>query len=92
MAPKIPFSPLRTQLEIARRLAAHDTSSEQLQYLFDVSRATLNRHLAALREMGAEITAYQENRAWLYRLDNWQAIRPRVMRWLELETTDSLLP
>jgi biotin operon repressor len=86
------FSPRRKQLEIARRLAAHDTSSEQLQFLFDVSRATLNRYLAELREMGAEIGAYQAGRAWMYRLENWPVIRARVLRWLQLETERSLLP
>jgi len=55
------------------------------------SRATFNRRLQEARHMGAEIEAVQSGGAWVYRLVNWSAIAPRVLRWLELEESRSLV-
>lgn len=78
-------------LYLIRCLGAGPLSSAELQAGLDLSRATLNRHIAEARHLGAKITAVQGNRAWLYTLENWHECQNLTRRWIELEEARSVV-
>jgi biotin operon repressor len=78
-------------LYLIRCLGSGPLSSAELQAGLEVSRATLNRHIAEARHLGAKITAVQGNRSWLYTLENWPDCQNRVRTWIELEEANSVL-
>jgi len=78
-------------LYLIRCLGAASLSSAELQAALSISRATLNRHIAEARHLGAKITAVQGNRAWVYTLENWSECQNRVRTWIALEEADSVV-
>lgn len=77
-------------LYLIRALGSGPLSSAELQAGLGISRATLNRHIADARHMGADIEAVQGKRTWLYVLGNWSACEAKVRRWIELEEARTL--
>lgn len=86
-------NPLLQQLEIVERLAGAGylgLSAARLCEDHGVSLATLKRHLAELRHLGARIESYGGGRCpWHYRLRNWPEIEKTVSTWLRLERARS---
>lgn len=72
-------------LYLIRSLGSGPLSSSELQAGLGISRATLNRHIADARHMGADIEAVQGKRAWLYELRNWNQCAHNVRTWIDLE-------
>lgn len=85
------MSELLKTLQIIRALGAGRLTSAELQEGMGMSRATLNRHLAEARHLGAQIQSVQGNRVWCYELTNWQECRKIVTRWIELEEARTVL-
>ena len=79
------MSELLKTLRIIRSLGAGRLTSAELQEGMEMSRATLNRHLAEARHLGARIEAVQGGRVWCYELTNWPECQAIVTRWIELE-------
>lgn len=92
---KADTNPLLTTLRIIERLANHDTSAEQLAFLFDCSGPTLVRHIKEAKHMGADIVSKpvssQGSKVWLYHLSNWSACSDRVRLWITLETERTVI-
>ncbi|MCB0628054.1 MAG: HTH domain-containing protein [Saprospiraceae bacterium] len=78
-------------LYLVRCLGSGPMSSAELQEGLGVSRATLNRYLAAARHLGARIDAVQGRRVWVYSLSNWSECQRIVTRWIELEEGRTLI-
>lgn len=78
-------------LYLIRCLGSGALSSAELRAGLDVSLATLNRHLAEARHMGAQIDAVQGNRSWVYTLRNWPECAHTVQTWIELEEARSVV-
>ena len=85
------MSELLKTLYIIRSLGAGRLTSAELQESMEMSRATLNRHLAEARHLGARIDAVQGNRVWCYELTNWLQCKPTVTTWIELEEHRSVV-
>lgn len=79
------MSELLRTLYLIRSLGSGPLSSAELQEGLGVSRATLNRHIAEARNMGAKVEAEQGKRAWLYTLANWSECQDTVTKWIALE-------
>jgi len=85
-------NPLLTTLEIVASLADHPASAADLQARFGgISLATLKRHLSEARTLGAQVSSFKSGKAWSYRLDNYEDIRARLHRWIDLEQTRNLV-
>lgn len=84
-------SPLLTTLEIISSLCIHSATASELQAKFGgLSIATLKRHLAEARLLGAEIESIKFGKTWCYHLKNKDAVYVRVHRWIELEKSRDL--
>ena len=70
---------------------ACDYTSGALCEEFGVSLATLKRHIAEARHLGAAIESYREGGASYYRLKNWTACKERVNTWINLMEKDNVL-
>ena len=78
-------------LLVAQELLGADRSASYLKARCVVSQATLARYLKELRHMGCEIVSRREAGGYVYRLENAEAITPRLLRWIELERNQTLL-
>lgn len=78
-------------LTVGAILGERDRSADYLGRMVGVSRATLMRYLGDLRHMGCEIVSRREATGSVYRLENVEAVSPRLLRWLDLETRRTLL-
>ena len=56
-----------------------------------MSSATFNRYLSEARHLGAKITAYQSDKKWWYRLENWPQCEKIVTQWIALEEKRSFV-
>jgi hypothetical protein len=84
-------SPLLTTLEIAFTLTIQSASAAELQAKFGgLSIATLKRHIAEARLLGADIESIKFGKSWCYVLKNKDAVRGRLHTWIELERTRDL--
>lgn len=84
-------SPLLTTLEIISSLCVHSATATELQSRAGgISIATLKRHLAEARLLGANIESIKFGKSWCYHLKNKDAVRVRVHQWIELETKRDL--
>lgn len=82
---------LHTTLNILNLLSEHSYSAAELQRRCDgISLATLKRHIAEGRELGAKIESLKSGSTWCYHLKNKDAIAVRLHIWLELESTRDL--
>jgi hypothetical protein len=85
-------TPLQTTLEVIFHLATHSYSAAELQRRCgDISVATLKRHIAEGRELGAVIESIKFGKTWCYHLKNKDQVLPRVIVWLELEKNRTLV-
>lgn len=85
------MSELLKTLHLVKALSGGPLSALALRQLLGVSNATLNRHLAEARHLGAQIKAVQAGRAWTYHLENWPACERTVGRWIELEEARTIV-
>lgn len=84
-------NPLLTTLEIVAALCARPSSAAELQAAFgNIGIATLKRHIAEARLLGADIESVKNGKASLYQVNNPDAIQARLQRWIELEKTRDL--
>lgn len=83
-------NPLLTTLEIIEAIGTESASTSDLQARFEISVATLKRHLAEARLLGADIQSIRTGTSWMYHLKNNDAVRVRVAQWIELERTRDL--
>lgn len=86
-------NPFRTQLEIAETMLEpfSQWSATELCDMHGVSLATLKRHIADLRSMGARIEAIGGGKnPWFYRLNNAEQVSRTVRGWLILEVARDL--
>lgn len=81
---------LLTTLEITSYLSRKSATAAHLQTEFGVSIATLKRHLAEARELGAEIDSVKIENVSTYELRNYPLISKRLNRWIELEKARNL--
>ncbi len=85
------LSDLGKVLTVGAMLLDEDCSAEYLGCNVGVSVASLKRYLGELRHLGCEIVSRREPNGWFYRLENADAVRVRLLRWLELEQSRTLL-
>lgn len=84
-------SPLLTTLEIVSSLCVHSATAAELQSKFgSIGIATLKRHIAEARLLGANIESIKFGKSWCYHLKNKDEIRVRLFRWIELEKSRDL--
>nr|CDL66798.1 unnamed protein product [uncultured bacterium] len=81
---------LLTTLEIIDTLSRKGASAAELQAQFGLSIATLKRHLAEARHLGAQIESIKLGKTSTYMLTNRQEVSVRLERWLELERSRDL--
>lgn len=81
---------LLTTLEIISVLTRDTASASELQATFGISIATLKRHIAEARSLGADILSIKSGTTWTYVLQNSAQVRTRLNRWIELERTRDL--
>lgn len=81
---------LLTTLEIISVLSRRPMAAAELQSLFPVSIATLKRHLAEARELGANIESIKLGKSSTYVLRNAPQVAARLERWIELEKARNL--
>ena len=79
------MSELLKSLQLVKVLSSGPRGAAFLRELLGVSNATLNRHIAEARNLGAQIKAVQAGRVWTYHLENWPACQKTVDRWIDLE-------
>lgn len=85
-------NPLLQVLEIIKYLGHYGPSSAgSLMAYHDLSEATLKRHLAEARVLGADIRSSRSKGYWLYELRNSEAVSARVALWIDLEKSRNLL-
>lgn len=84
-------SPLLTTLQIIASLGVHSATAAELQSRAGgIGIATLKRHIAEARLLGANIESIKFGKSWCYHLKNKDEVRARVHTWLELETARDL--
>jgi predicted DNA-binding transcriptional regulator YafY len=84
-------NPLLTTLEIVAALGDSPATAAELQAQFGgMSIATLKRHIAESRLLGADIESVKFGKSWTYQLNNKADIRVRLARWIDLEKTRDL--
>ncbi len=84
------MNPFLTTLEIISALSDADATAAQMQTQFDLSIATLKRHIAEARHLGAKIESVKLGKISTYTLQNSQEVTARLDRWLELERSRDL--
>lgn len=85
-------NPLLTTLEIVYSLCLHSATAAELQKgAGGISIATLKRHLAEARLLGADIESLKFGKSWCYHLKNKDAVYARVHQWIELEKNRTLV-
>lgn len=78
-------------LAVGEKLLDQDLSADALCSRAGVSVATLKRYLAELRHVGCQIVSRREPSGWVYRLENAEAVRVILLRWLDLERRRTLV-
>lgn len=78
-------------LAVGEMLLDQDLSADALFSRAGVSVATLKRYLAELRHVGCQIVSRREVAGWVYRLENAEAVRVILLRWLDLERRRTLV-
>jgi hypothetical protein len=77
-------------LRIVSSLAGGDQAPAEIMEREGISSATLKRHIADARDLGAAIVSVKKASRSYYRLDNYDTIKRRLNSWIELETTRDL--
>lgn len=85
------LSELGKILVVGSELLGADRSADYLGRRVGVSRATLMRYLGELRHLGCQVVSRREVTGSVYRLENGEAVTPRLLRWLDLERKRTLL-
>jgi len=85
------MSELLKILMIVKWLSESDRDMSSMREALDVSSATFNRYLSEARHLGAKITAYQSDKKWWYRLENWPQCEKIVTQWIALEEKRSFV-
>jgi len=76
---------LLTTLEIVAALARRPSTADELESFFSLSTATLKRHLAEARHLGADIQSVKLSKVSTYHLRNADQVAKRLSTWIELE-------
>lgn len=84
-------NPSLKTLQVIESLSRYDAGTETLGRQLDLSPATVKRYISDARLLGADIVSARVGGLWVYELRNWDAIKARTLRWIELEKTRSLL-
>ena len=84
-------NPLLTTLKIIDFLSHCEGNTKELAEIFAIGTATLNRHIAEARSMGAKIESVKNKGHQHYRLTNASEIMIRVLRWIDLEEKRDLI-
>jgi predicted transcriptional regulator len=82
---------LLTTLEIISSLSHKGATAADLQAQFGLSIATLKRHLAEARHLGAIIQSVKLGNVSTYQLENQKEVSSRLEKWLELERSRDLV-
>lgn len=85
------MSELLKILLVGQELLGVDRSLAYLVQRAGCSPATLKRYLAELRHLGCQVVSRRESGGWVYRLENPEAVQVRLVRWIELERSRTLL-
>ena len=85
------MSELAKMLMVGFHLLAGDATAEHLAEQVQVSPATLKRYVLELRHMGAVIVSRRDGSAWLYGLENSEAVQGRLCSWLDHEISRTLI-
>lgn len=85
------MSELLKTLRVAEQLMVEDTGAEGLAFDQGVSVATVKRYIQELRHLGCQIVSRCESHGWVYRLENADQVRTRLVRWIELERSRTLI-
>lgn len=81
-----------TTLEIIQELNdLGPQSASVLQGRYELSPATLKRHISQARLLGCEIVSLRHGAGWKFELHNGPAVMKLCRKWLELEKNRSLL-
>jgi hypothetical protein len=67
-------------------------SSATLETMHSVSVATLKRHVAEARLLGADIASGRVGSVWMFELKNGSVVMPLCTKWIDLERRRSLIP
>jgi biotin operon repressor len=84
-------NPLLTTLQIMKALDGNPTSADDLCIAHGVSLATLKRHIAEARHLGAVIESRRKGKGWNYVFVNADACRRLMTIWLAREVERSVL-
>lgn len=82
---------LLTTLEIISILSHRPSTAAELQSFYPISIATLKRHLAEARHLGADIESVKSGKTSTYHLRNADQVSKRLQRWIELERSRDLI-
>jgi len=66
-------------------------SAATLMTMHTVSVATLKRHIAEARLLGADVASVKVGASWSFELLNGPKVMPLCKRWIELERGRTLL-
>lgn len=82
---------LKTTLQIVEFLNDGPQSSAVLEARYGIGVATLKRHIAEARHLGADIVSRRDGKGWKFHLQNGPAVITLCRRWLELEHARTLV-
>lgn len=85
------MSELLRVLLVGEELLGSDRSLAYLVERVGCSPATVKRCIAELRHLGCWIVSRCDSGGWVYRLENAEAVRDRLGRWIELERSRTLV-
>lgn len=85
------MSELLRVLLVGQELLGADRSLAYLVERAGCSPATVKRCIAELRHLGCQVVSRCDSGGWVYRLENAEAVQARLVRWIELEQSRSLV-
>ena len=85
------MSELLRVLLVGQELLGGDRSLAYLVGRVGCSPATAKRCISELRHLGCQVVSRCGPSGWVYRLENAEAVQARLVRWIELERSRSLL-
>lgn len=77
--------PILQILKIIETISRFPASSETIGRQFDISPATVKRHVVEARQIGADIRSVRLGGGWVYELRNPEVVMARVKLWIDLE-------
>ena len=82
----------KTTLQIIEELNdSGPQSAAVLQQRYELSVATLKRHISTARLLGCQIVSVRHGSVWKFELRNGPAVMTLCRKWLEIEKNRTLL-